>query len=143
MTVNDTATKRKKRTKENKQQACTKGGGASFYQDVAQSIGCEGITAEIVQSACEAIRKALIRDLQKHGQFKLSNIGTFKLKHVHGRPARKQTFYDRHTKALAEKHLAATPPFQRLSGRALAPLQKLFRSSCEDACEDAPTPSKQ
>ena len=133
----EAATKQRKRTKGNKKQASAKGGGASFYDDVAQSIGCEGITAGVVKSVCESIRKALIRDVQQHGHFKLSNIGTFKLKNVHGKPARMLKRYDRHTKALVEKHFAATPPFKRLSGRALAPLQKIFR---ESSCEDAPAP---
>ena len=125
---------KRKRTKGNKKQASATGGGASFYEDVAKSIGCAGITAGIVKNVCESIRKALIREVQQHGAFKISNLGTFKLKHVHGKPARMLKRYDRRTKGVVEKHLAASPPFKRLSGRALAPLQKLFRNlSCEDA----------
>ena len=134
MAVVEVAPKRN-RTKGDTKQASAKGGGASFYDDVAQSIGCEGITAGVVKSVCESIRKALIRDVQQHGHFKLTNIGTFKLKNVHGKPARMLKRYDRHTKALVEKHFAATPPFKRLSGRPLAPLQKIFR---ESSCEDVP-----
>ena len=129
----EVATKRRSH-KWNKKQASAKGGGASFYDDVAQSIGCAGITAGIVKNVCESIRKALIREVQQHGTFRISNLGTFKLKHVHGKPARMLKRYDRRTKGVVEKHLAACPPFKRLSGRALAPLQKLFRNlSCEDA----------
>ena len=131
------ATKQRKRTKGNKKQASAKGGGASLYDDVAQSIGCGGITAGVAKSVCESIRKALMRDVQQHGHFKLSNIGTFKLKHVHGKPTRMLKSYDPQTKAVVEKHLAATPPFKKLSGRPLEPLQKIFR---ESSCEAAPAP---
>jgi nucleoid DNA-binding protein len=135
----EAATKRKSH-KGNKKQASAKGGGASFYDGVAQSIGCEGITSGIVKSVCESIRKALIREVQQHGQFRITNLGTFKLKQVHGKPARMVKRFDRHTKAVVEKHYAATPPFKRLSARALAPLQKLFRGS---SCEDAPAPCEE
>ena len=102
-------------------------GGASLYKDVAETIGCHGITDETVQQVCEGLRKALIRDVQKHGAFKIYGLGTFKLKQILGRPARTQKFYDRHTKSTVEKHIAARPPYKKLSGRVLAPLQKLFK----------------
>ena len=128
--------------KEEKPDSDKKDGGTSFYDDVAQSIGCKGVTTDIVQNVLESIRKAIIRDVQKHGQFKLANIGVFRLTQVQGKPARKQQIYDRITKGLVEKTFAATPPCKRLTGRALAPLKRIFRESCEDACEDAPTPSE-
>jgi hypothetical protein len=108
-------------------------GGASLYKDVVESIGCQGITYETVNQVCEGVRKAAIRDLQKHGQFKIYRLCNLKLKQILGRPARTQKFYDRHTKSTTDKHIAARPPYKKVSGRVLAPLQKLFRGPCEDA----------
>ena len=108
------------------------GAGARFYKEVAQNIGCEGITDGIVQNVCESIRKAIIRDVQKHGHFKLANIGVFRLKHFNGKPTRKLKLYDKQKKETVEKTFAATPPYKRLTGRALAPLKRIFREACEE-----------
>ena len=141
------ATKTKtKRTKKEKLDASQKNekkeGGACFYGEVAESIGCDGITRDIVQKVCEALRRAIILNVRKHGQYKLMNIGHFRMKHVPGKPARKHKFYDRNKKGVSEKMLEATPPCRTVTGRALAPLKRIFRESCEGACEDAPTPSE-
>ena len=108
-------------------------GGASLYKDVVESIGCQGITYETVHQVCEGVRKAAIRDLQKHGQFKIYGLCNLKLKQIMGRPARTQKFYDRHTKSTTDKHIAARPPYKKVSGRVLGPLQNLFKGPCEDA----------
>ena len=128
--------------KKEKPDSDKRGAEASFCDDLAQSIGCKGITTDIVQNVLASIRKAIIRDVQKHGHFKLANIGVFRLKHVHGKPARKQKIYDRNTKGFVEKAFAATPPCKRLTGRAMAPLKRIFRESCEEGAA-APVPSEQ
>ena len=102
-------------------------GGGDLYKDVAETIGCHGITDQTVKQVCEGMRKALIRDVQVHGVFKIYGLGTFKLKQILGRPARTQKFYDRHTKSTVDKDIAARPPYKKLSGRVLAPLQKLLK----------------
>ena len=113
------------------------GAGArlKFYKEVAQSIGCQGITDGIVQNVCESIRKAIIRDVQKHGHYKLAHIGVFRLKHFHGKPTRKLKLYDKQKKDTVEKTFAATPPYKRLTGRALAPLKRIFRESYDEGAE--------
>ena len=80
----------KKKMKNNKEQiedkkkpgACKKGGGASFYGDVAEAMGCDGISADIVQNVLESIRKATIREEQKQKQFKLANMEMLQLRHI-------------------------------------------------------------
>ena len=133
---------KKKQPKDKEDDDEASGAGARFYKEVAQSICCKGITDAVVQNVCESIRKAIIRDVQKHGHFKLANIGVFRLKHVQGKPARKQWMYDRQTKGLMEKTFAATPPCKRLTGRALAPLKRIFREACEGEAA-TPVPSEQ
>jgi hypothetical protein len=119
--------------KPNKPKPSRAKGCASLYKDVVESIGCQGIAYETVKQVCEGVRKAAIRDLQKHGQFKIYGLSNLKLKQILGRPARTQKFYDRHTKTTTDKHIAARPPYKKVSGRVLAPLQKLFMGSCEEA----------
>ena len=114
-------------------------GGASLYKDVAETIGCPNITEETVQLVCQGLRKALIREVREHGTFKIYGICTFKLKHMHGRPARLQKVYDLHTNTMVEKDFAARPPYKKVSGRVLAPLQNLFR----DSSEGSPAPCVQ
>ena len=129
--------KKKKKNKDDEQEA--PGAAARFYGQVAQCIGCKGITDDVVQNVCESIRKAIIRDVQKHGHFKLANIGVFRLKHFHGKPTRKLKLYDKQKKDTVEKIFAATPPYKRLTGRALAPLKRIFREASEGGADPAPS----
>ena len=99
----------------------------SCYKDVAESIGCKGITEDIVKKVCEGVRKAIVRDVKKTGQFKIYGLSIIKLKKHPGRPARAKRFYNWHTKTVAQKNTPALPPYKAVSGRVLAPLQNLFR----------------
>ena len=132
---------RTKKESKDKEEDGESGAGArlKFYKEVAQSIGCQGITDGIVQNVCESIRKAIIRDVQKHGHYKLAHIGVFRLKHFHGKPTRKLKLYDKQKKETVEKTFAATPPYKRLTGRALAPLKRIFREACEGGPDLAPS----
>ena len=112
-------------------------GGASLYKDVAETIACPSITVDTVERVCKGLRDALIHDVREHGSFKIYGLSTFKLKHMHGRPARAHKMYDMNTKKMVEREVAARTPSKRVVGRVLAPLQKLLR----DPHEGAPSPS--
>ena len=112
-------------------------GGATLYKDVAETIACPSITVDTVERVCKGLRRALIHDVREHGFFKIYGLSTFKLKHIHGRPARASKMYDMNAKKMVEREVAARPPSKKVAGRALAPLQKLLR----DPAEGAPTPS--
>ena len=89
----------------------------NFYEGVSRSIGCPNITTETVQKVCEGLRKAVIRDVQAHGQFKLYGMAMFKLTHRKGRPAHVRKVFG------AEKTIPAKPPHKRVFARALKQLK--------------------
>ena len=108
-----------------------------MYKDVAETIACPSITVDTVERVCKGLRRALIHDVREHGFFKIYGLSTFKLRNIHGRPARASKMYDMNAKKMVEREVAARPPSKKVAGRALAPLQKLLR----DPAEAAPSPS--